>query len=162
MSFGGHSQAAGLRIERRHIADFTDEMMRLAGSALAGEELVPKLDIDAETMLASLDVPVVSELWRLAPFGQDAPPPILASRNIRVGSPRRVGASGRHLAFYANQGQTALRAIAFGMGDLADEIDAHDRRCNLAFVPKISNWQGRESVELEIRDVAFEDTPEEN
>ncbi len=155
LSYGGHSQAAGLRIRREHIERLQAETARLSDELLSVEDLTPKLSVDAEVMLGSLDIPSVSELWRLAPFGQGAPPPLLATRDVRVGAPKRVGASGRHLSFYANQGTTALRAIAFGMGDLQKEIEAHGRRCDLAFVPKVSTWQGREAVELEIKDIAL-------
>ena len=162
LSFGGHSQAAGVRIERRHIDAFIQELVALADEALSDEDLVPKLDIDAEVTLGSLDAATVGELWRLAPFGEGAPPPVLAARDLKIGAPRRVGASGRHLSFFANQGPVAQRAIAFGMGDLIGEIDAHHRRCNLAFVPKISNWQGQQSVQLEVKDISFDFSTEED
>jgi len=161
LSFGGHAQAAGMRIQRERIDAFAREVNRLADQILTEEDLVPKMDVDAEVLLGSLDIPSVSELRRLAPFGQAAPAPMLATRDIKIGAPRRVGSSGRHLSFYANQGTTALRAIAFNMGDLMDKIESNGRRCDLAFVPKVSNWQGRESVELEVRDIAFESRAEE-
>ena len=169
LSFGGHAQAAGMRIERRHIEGFARELARLADEILTDEDLVPKLDVDAEVSLTSLDVASVTELQRLAPFGQGATPPVLAARDVRIGAPKRVGSSGRHLAFYANQpsSDAGLRAIAYGMGDLLDRLSGSGpgspgRRCDLAFVPKVSNWQGRESIELEIKDISFETDSEED
>ena len=161
LSYGGHSQAAGLRIERQHLDRFRQELCELTDQVLVEEDLRPKLEVDAEVTLSLLDAPTVAELWRLAPFGQSAPPPLLAARQVRIGAPRRVGASGRHLSFYAGQGDCAIRAIAFGMGPVAEDLLPRTSRvCDLAFVPKINNWQGRENVELEVKDIRLEDPSE--
>jgi single-stranded-DNA-specific exonuclease len=46
----------------------------------------------------------------------------------------------------------ALRAIAFGMGERAEELMAAGGQCCLVFTPKVNEWQGRRSVELEVAD----------
>ena len=51
-----------------------------------------------------------------------------------------------------------IRAIAFGMGDRAPELMADGGKCCLVFTPKVNEWQGYRSVELEVRD--FQAGPE--
>jgi hypothetical protein len=43
-------------------------------------------------------------------------------------------------------------AIGFGLGDRPVEVG---QGVDLAFVPKVSTWQGRRSAELELSDLAI-------
>jgi hypothetical protein len=67
--------------------------------------------------------------------------------------PRRVGGGERHLSFRVRQGNRDLRPIAFGMGERCSELMSAEGKCCLAFTPKINEWQGWRSVELEVRDL---------
>ena len=49
---------------------------------------------------------------------------------------------------------TTRSAIGFGLGDREVTIGA---RVDLAFVPKVSTWQGRRNAELELSDLAVLD-----
>jgi single-stranded-DNA-specific exonuclease len=69
-----------------------------------------------------------------------------------VGEPRKVGAGERHLSFRVQQNGTVLKAIAFGMGDRAEELMSARGACCLAFTPTLNEWQGRRSVDLEVAD----------
>jgi single-stranded-DNA-specific exonuclease len=42
--------------------------------------------------------------------------------------------------------------VAFGGGDWADEISAASGPLSVAFKPKINNWKGRQTVEMELSD----------
>ncbi|MHC4777669.1 MAG: single-stranded-DNA-specific exonuclease RecJ, partial [Planctomycetota bacterium] len=65
--------------------------------------------------------------------------------------PKRVGSDKRHLSFYFRDGAVALRAIAFGFGELAEPLTG--ARADLAFVPTINRFRGRENLELRVKDV---------
>ena len=56
-----------------------------------------------------------------------------------------------HLSFYFRDGRTALRAIAFGFGEMAPSVDG--KRADLAFVPNINRFRGRETLELRVKDI---------
>ncbi len=45
-----------------------------------------------------------------------------------------------------------LRAIAFGMGERLEELMSEQGQCSLVFTPRINEWQGYRSVEIEVRD----------
>jgi single-stranded-DNA-specific exonuclease len=63
-----------------------------------------------------------------------------------------MGGGERHLNFRVRQGQTQLRAVAFGMADRIEELTSAGGHCCLAFTPKINEWNGRRTVELEVTD----------
>jgi single-stranded-DNA-specific exonuclease len=96
---------------------------------------------------------VVDALALLEPFGAGNPQPLLLAGELQiVGEPRKVGNGDRHLSFRVRQHHRELRAIAFGMGDCLEELMSAGGQCCLVFAPKINEWQGRRSVELEVRD----------
>jgi single-stranded-DNA-specific exonuclease len=96
----------------------------------------------------------VSELARLYPHGKGNPLPLFAATNVKIaGQPRRVGAQGQHISFYVRQGDTTLKAIAFGMGGEFDITQQNGKPCSIAFTPKLSYWMEQESVELDVKDI---------
>jgi single-stranded-DNA-specific exonuclease len=154
-SFGGHAMAAGLRIERQNLEDFTSAMLRYARDHLRDEQLFPPLIADAETTLSSLSYNVVEHISRLAPFGQGNPPPILAVRRCKVlSAPRRMGKGGQTVSLMLSQGQTALRAVGFSMGDLADGLIGV-QEIDIAAQPVLNSFAGQTSVELQLQDVRW-------
>jgi single-stranded-DNA-specific exonuclease len=45
-----------------------------------------------------------------------------------------------------------MRAVAFGRGDWADELEAIEGPICISFAPNINRFQGRERVELQLID----------
>jgi single-stranded-DNA-specific exonuclease len=60
-----------------------------------------------------------------------------------------------HLSFYLSQDGASVRAVGFGMGELFESI-GRARTISVAFTPHINEWQGRESVELHLKDVKLD------
>ncbi|KAB2834352.1 MAG: single-stranded-DNA-specific exonuclease RecJ [Candidatus Brocadia sp.] len=157
LSVGGHAQAAGLKIHPDNINEFRDMLNRATSQKLCKTDLVRVLNLDAEITLSMLSKAVVTELARLSPHGEGNPIPLFAATNVKVvGQPRRIGTKGQHLSFYVRQGEVAIRAVAFGMGEQIDRLGQNGRTCSLAFTVKINTWMDSEQLELEVKDVKFE------
>ncbi len=157
LSVGGHAQAAGLKIRPDNINEFRDMLNRATSQKLCKTDLVRVLNLDAEITLSMLSKAVVTELARLSPHGEGNPIPLFAATNVKVvGQPRRIGTKGQHLSFYVRQGEVAIRAVAFGMGEQIDRLRQNGRTCSLAFTVKINTWMDSEQLELEVKDVKFE------
>jgi single-stranded-DNA-specific exonuclease len=153
-SFGGHAQAAGLRLPRHRIDALRAGLNEHARTILSLDDLKPKMRVDGELLLDSLSRGFVGELRRLAPFGQGAPEPVMVSRDVHVaGHPRRLGPSGKHLSFHVSQGRSAFRCIAFGMGELAESLPPAEQAFHIAFAPTLDNYSGRDEIQLRIKDI---------
>ncbi len=153
-SFGGHARAAGVSVESRNLSHFAEAFEAEAARTLKPEFMAPSLEVDAEVSLAEMTEPLVSELGRLAPFGEGNPEPVFATLGVRVaGEVRRTGKEGQHLSFYARQGQAVLRAVGFGMGEAADEVARSRENLGVAFTPDANTWRGETSVELKLVDI---------
>ena len=152
-TFGGHAMAGGLRIDREKLEDFTAAMLAYAGDHVATEQLSPPLRIDAEASLSGLSYNVVEHISRLAPFGQGNPPPVLAMRRCRMlSAPRRMGRNGGTVSLMLSQGQASLRAVGFGMGELADALVGVGE-IDVAAQPVLNQYNGHTTVELQLQDV---------
>ncbi|CAG0938258.1 Single-stranded-DNA-specific exonuclease RecJ [Candidatus Brocadiaceae bacterium] len=157
LSVGGHAQAAGLKIHPDNIDEFREMLNSATSQRLCKTDLIPVLNIDAEVPLSVLSKAVVTELARLSPHGEGNPLPLFAATHLKIaGQPRRIGSKGQHLSFYVKQGDVAIRAVAFSMGEHIDRLRQNGRTCSLAFAVKINNWMDNEHLELEVKDVKFD------
>lgn len=157
LSVGGHAQAAGLKIHPDNIDEFREMLNSATSQRLCKTDLIPVLNIDAEVPLSMLSKAVVTELSRLSPHGEGNPLPLFAATHLKIaGQPRRIGSKGQHLSFYVKQGDVAIRAVAFGMGEHIDRLRQNGRTCSLVFAVKINNWMDNEQLELEVKDVKFD------
>jgi single-stranded-DNA-specific exonuclease len=153
ISHGGHASAAGFRIEAEAIPRFRESFCSVVSQKLGPETKPHRLDIDAEVPMSALTMGLMESIQQLEPYGAGNPQPLFLADRLQVtGSPKHVGVGERHLSFRVRQEGKDFRAIAFGMGDRAGDLMAQEGKCCLVFTPKINEWQGYRSVELEVRD----------
>ena len=154
-AYGGHEMAAGLKIKPEKFDEFRSCFCRYAYEHLEPEQLVPELKLDAEAELRQVTAALVNDLKRLGPFGHGNRKPVFCSKGIEIAAPpRRVGKTGNHLQLYMKQGNTSMKAIAFGAGELYDRLQV-GVRVDVAFEPTLNEYNGFTSVELEVKDLQF-------
>jgi single-stranded-DNA-specific exonuclease len=153
VSHGGHAAAAGFRILPGCIDEFRDQFCAYAARHFPAGPPAPTLTLDAEVPLSALTSGLLTQIDRLEPYGAANPRPKFLAADLEiVGEPKRMGGGERHLSFRVRQGRTALRCVAWGMADRLDELMSSERRVCLAATPKINEWNGYRSVELEVVD----------
>jgi single-stranded-DNA-specific exonuclease len=149
---GGHAAAAGLRIVPEKVADFRQAFCRRVAELVDVKKAVPEVVIDAETPFSQLTARVVHQIEMLAPFGQGNPRPTLCATDVQLdGPPKKMGGGDRHLSLRLKQQLTTLRAVAFGKGEWADELENVDR-VDVAFRAVINDFRGYKNVELHLVD----------
>jgi len=154
VTHGGHAAAAGFRVRASRLDALRELFVRVAQVRFAGEPPEPSLVLDAEVPLSALTFGLLDELDKLEPYGADNPrPKFLASGLTIEGVPRRMGTGERHLNFRVRQGGTTVRAVAWGMGDRLDELMSAGGACCLAFTPRVNEWNGFRSVEMQVDDL---------
>ena len=150
--YGGHPMAAGLTLEQENLEDFRTRFSNLAYETLADDDLVNSLDIEGEMDLNLIDSRFMDFLEKLAPFGPGNMTPKFITRHvIPVGNPRLVG-NGDHLKFRAKKGETSYDAIGFNMGNHYEKLIT-GKPIDIAYVVEKNEWQGRTSIQLNIRDI---------
>ncbi len=155
VKFGGHAMAAGLTLDADRVDAFRAALVECINDQLAAEDLAAVVEVDAEVALADCCLPLFRQIQRLEPFGRHNPRPRLLLRDATLARPaQRMGGHGKHLSLYLRDGAggPTLRAVAFGLGDLADDLPA-GATVDLVFEPKLNVWQGRTSAELHVVDL---------
>ncbi len=154
--FGGHAMAGGVKIRPEKLDSFAEAFARHAAEKLTVEQLKAALPIDADVPLAALGYSAVDHLSKLAPFGQGNPRPVVAISGCEVvNPPRRIGRGGATAAMVLGQNGKTIRAVGFGMGDLADMLVGVNK-VDVAGEPNINTFRGSSTVELKLRDVRWQ------
>ena len=155
-AFGGHEMAAGITIETEKIEQFAADFEAYAKDNLNENDIVAKLDIDAQAPLGKFRREMVSELQMLGPFGQGNPEPVFATNGVRLANPpRRVGSGRDHLQLTITDGLAAVRCIGFRFGKLEKKLLDHEF-FNVAYQPQINTYNGTSNVQFVLADVQFE------
>lgn len=164
---GGHAQAAGFTIRNDDVPEFIERMTAIAADRLAGQELLPALEIDAEVPLREVDWALQETLARLEPTGYSNPAPLLLSRGVQVVGHRAVGSDASHLQLHLVDGrangnapgssrygrpapQQALAAIAFRQGQWAGCLPP---LVDVVYRIGVNHWQGASNLQLVIEDM---------
>jgi single-stranded-DNA-specific exonuclease len=154
LAHGGHAMAAGLKVAPDQIDTLRERFCACAARCFTAGPPVPRLVLDAEVPFSALTFGLLNDLDRLEPYGSANRRPLFLAGDVEVvGEPSRIGRGDLHLSFRVRQQGTTLRAIAFGMGERVEELMSRGGRCCLAFTPKVNEWNGRRTVELEVVDL---------
>ncbi|MBX3385104.1 MAG: single-stranded-DNA-specific exonuclease RecJ [Phycisphaeraceae bacterium] len=167
--FGGHDMAAGLHLYEVKLPGFIESFIAHANASITDDMLVPAVEIDADTTLADLRLNEVRLLECMAPFGRDNPQPNLRIDGLRLReAPRPMGATGKHLALTFGQdrpgasGNARFRVVAWNWADrLHDHPDRPLERLRsgvpvrAVITPRINSWNGSNTVEGELVDLAI-------
>ncbi|HLP83282.1 MAG TPA: single-stranded-DNA-specific exonuclease RecJ [Phycisphaerales bacterium] len=152
--FGGHDMAAGLTLSREALDAFAADFTAHANAAITVSDMIAKHRYDTTASIDEISVASVAQLEKLAPFGRDNPGIRLRVQNAKVTTrPQLLGSTGKHLAFAVSTRGAAMRCVAWNWGDRVMQIP-QGATLDLLATPKISTWNGRTNVELEVIDVA--------
>jgi single-stranded-DNA-specific exonuclease len=154
---GGHALAAGFTVRNENLPALIDRLRSVAERELNGQELAPVLHADFEIPLCDLRPDYLKYLEQLQPTGQNNSEAIFISRNLRVIKANPVGAEKQHLKMTVSDGQITYDAIAFRQGHQAA---AMPQRVDLLFVYERNEYNGRVSMQLNVRDLKTADAAE--
>jgi len=149
--FGGHSQAAGFILPTKNLARLKQHLSELATTQLAGVDLRPQLDIDAEVTLSELSGNTFNVIQRLAPFGRGNPQPTFLSRRAEVVDCHTMGNNREHLRLKVRQGNMVWDSVGFRLANYLAEVSSH---LDIVYNLEIDRWGGEERLRLNILDFA--------
>ncbi|MEO5328496.1 MAG: single-stranded-DNA-specific exonuclease RecJ [Magnetococcus sp. THC-1_WYH] len=158
LGFGGHHAAAGLTIEQGQLPSFTEAFNRFLQENTPEEVFQMALLFDAQTQITDFPLETVYQLERLQPFGRGNPEPVFVFENVRVAEHRVL--KEKHLKCHlADLNGNTLEAIAFNVlpGLVGEGILSARQRLDVAGSLSVNRYQGRERIQLVIRDARLTD-----
>jgi single-stranded-DNA-specific exonuclease len=148
LSFGGHKQAAGIKLKAEYLSAFAHAISGIVKGCLNESELQPVLEIDANIRLSEVTHELVDEFSLLEPFGLENPEPLTGAKGLEVVSPRIVG--NKHLKMRLKKESISLDAIGFDMSGLLKELQASPV-AEAVFTPAINDWNNSRCLQLIVK-----------
>lgn len=144
--FGGHKAAAGVTIDFENVGAFSRAFTDAVQSQLGQPPFVPILKPDLEISGNDLQMPLLHQIERLGPFGQENPEPTFVVRSLPVRTKRVVASEHLKLSL----GDAHLDGIAFGLGHLLPHIP----ECiDVAFKLEANTFRGSTRLQLRVEDL---------
>lgn len=154
---GGHAMAAGFTVTEENfpkLSAFLEERL-----SARGESFEKILKFDGSVSMAGLNTGLAGAVEKAGPFGAGNPEPRFLLAGARIVNVDVVGGSHvrcvldnngfggpRHFAL-------AFRSLSTPLGDFL--LASPGRPVHLAVRLRLSNWQGRERVEIQVDDAAI-------
>lgn len=144
LGFGGHSMAAGAALSADNIEAFRRGLSAAVRTQQPEMDIAPTLHIDAELPFGALDLALVEQLQRLAPFGAGNPPLVFATRGLTLTARRQLGREGKHYRLTAQDDGGATQQILYWN---AENIPVS--RFDLAYTLRENTFRGVRELVLE-------------
>lgn len=152
VGYGGHKYAAGLTIELDQIDEFRRRVNAYAETNLPPTDLIPKIQIDAEITLDSINERLMTLLNLFKPHGPGNMRPIFLSTSLQiVGYPQLM--NDRHIRLKVRQNGATFDAVGFNLAHHYNKIGVGDKPIDLVYQIDENTWQGRTTTQLKIKDL---------
>lgn len=150
-NFGGHEAACGITIAKDKIEQFRDSINDVAHKMLKTDDLVPRIEVDAQLSLSCITKKFIGELRLLEPFGVDNPQPLFMTSNLKMkNSPARLGKSG--IKMWVTDKKITCEAMCFNAYDMFGGLQDLNS-VDLVYYPRIREISGVSTFKLEIEDL---------
>ncbi|GBF22612.1 single-stranded-DNA-specific exonuclease [Candidatus Gastranaerophilus sp. (ex Termes propinquus)] len=149
--FGGHALAGGLSFDPKvHSYETVKAALLKTFDEQPEVEVSNVLEIDAELDPSELNKELLETIALLEPFGQKNPPPVFCIKNARLLSHSFVGKEKSHLKYFCEKDGINLSCVWWSHS----EFDLQESALlNIAFSPRLSEYQGVETIQLETCDI---------
>lgn len=152
ISFGGHKMAAGMMIPVKNITALKARLNELAEEILSPEDLIPAYFVDARIDLKELENRVFEDMELLPPYGPENPRPLFLGKGLCLFSSPTIGKRYLKVAVGSKEGKESFEAIAFSPTEEEKRIMSSGY-IDAVFTPGINRWRGKETLQLEIKDI---------
>lgn len=152
--FGGHRQAAGLKLEPFQLANLKELFAWAVEEQLGANPAPPVLELDAELPFSLIDHTLLKELELLQPYGQGNPRPIFLSPPLKV-LRHRFFSQKKHLELHLSDTTdgTSMRAVAWRQGERWQNAPLDKGALKIAYTPRQSKFNGLLQIELAVQDI---------
>lgn len=154
LRFGGHAMAAGLALPAANIASFKEALEELVAAQLTPQDLLQKINLDAEIKLTDVTKKCVDDMEYLEPFGNENPQPLFFIRNVSlVQKPQLL--KDVHVKCQIFADGIIKPVIFFNRPDLFELLMSKETESfDVAAQINENHWNGKVSVELTGLDIA--------
>jgi single-stranded-DNA-specific exonuclease len=137
-------------VRNDNLEELANCLHAIAQRELGERDLRPVLRADMEIPLKDLRPNLLKDLDMLEPTGLGNPEAVFVSRGLTVKWPKKIGKEAQHLRMSVTDGHITYDAVAFRQGHWADQMP---EKIDILYVFETNFYQGRESLQLNVRDI---------
>lgn len=149
LKFGGHEGAGGLSVERERLDEFADAFIMECSRQMSALEKTPAAEADTEALLEEIDLEMVEELKRFAPFGMGNPAPLLLIKGLRVVDLRQL--KGTHLKTTLTDGSRYIAGLLWRQ--TSHPCLVQGAKVDIVCRPDFSTYQGVTELQANLQAV---------
>jgi single-stranded-DNA-specific exonuclease len=153
LSGGGHNLAAGISLEKKNIDIFKSYINRVykKNVTLKKNEYISKLSLN------TINKNLFFEINKLGPFGNLNPKPLFLIENIQILKPTILKEKFVSCFIRSKNGKL-IKAISFNPinSDISLVLMNYKNEVNLIVKINENNWNNRNSIQLEIKDIIIQ------
>lgn len=156
LGFGGHKLAGGCSFSLVE-KSFDEVKKNLLNSIKMLAENIENRDVllaDYELGADDVELNILESLDRLEPFGQNNEPPVFAMFDVFLDEFKLIGKEQNHLKFVFSKNDKKFQAVKWSENELQIPLKA---KCDIAFYPRLNEFNGIQNVQLEIIDIYSEE-----
>ncbi|HPN96587.1 MAG TPA: single-stranded-DNA-specific exonuclease RecJ [Candidatus Moranbacteria bacterium] len=153
--FGGHAQAAGVRLKKEKADRFYEKFERAIEKKAIKEKAVLVLEADLEIRAEDVDWEFVKELKMMEPFGMGNAEPVFVMKNLIIEDMKIVGNGNKHLKMSVrakNGNPKIFDSIGFSMGDKFSDLKKGDV-IDVVTTLSEDEWNGNKKIQLKLIDI---------
>lgn len=154
IKYGGHSQAAGIKIANENLEKFYAKLNSIIEKELEGKDITPEIGIDLEIFPKDVDFRLAEMLKKMEPFGEGNREPVFLMKNLIINELKLVGNGEKHLKLFlrCQDGSPKIfEAIGFRLGGKVSEFKTGDS-VDAVFNLQQDEWNGNKKIQLKLVD----------
>ncbi|MEL8055140.1 MAG: single-stranded-DNA-specific exonuclease RecJ [Pseudomonadota bacterium] len=151
MSGGGHAMAGGLSLEPEQLPGLRDWMAVHMNQFVDERAAAKELTVDAVLSTSQVTPEMFDRIASIGPFGQSAPEPVFALKNVEITHVRAIGEN--HLKLTLEDAGGRIEALVWRcVGTPLGDALLQRGRVHVAGRLKDNDWNGRRTAQFEVID----------
>jgi single-stranded-DNA-specific exonuclease len=159
--FGGHKHAAGVNLQLDKVDEFIDYFEMIVQESISADNLLPELNIDLEINFQDLFDPsnanrtipkILKQLERFEPFGPGNMKPVFLVKNCFCLSAKVLKETHLKVLLTQPPSNFSLDGIGFNLGNKISLLSS-GKPIDVAFTIESNTWNGKTSLQLNIKDL---------
>jgi single-stranded-DNA-specific exonuclease len=151
LGYGGHFAAAGMTLALDQLEAFKEAFEKSVAERITEEQLTPEITINSLLPLDNISMNFYQIISQMEPFGPENMRPIFIAHKVQDTGYSKI-VKDQHISCSFIQGKNTIRGIGYNMPQHIDLIKS-GKPFDIVFQLQLNEWQGTQSVQLQIMDI---------
>jgi len=155
LGFGGHKLAGGcsFNLDETTFEKVKEALLKTIKETKNQEQQANILYADIELDANDVELDILDTINQLEPFGQNNEPPLFAMFDVTLDDFKPIGKEQNHLRLQISKDGRSFQCVKWGENDV---LIPPKSKCNIAFYPRLNEFNDIQTIQFEIVDMFCE------